>query len=156
MKSFSDYLNEKVNTLDTLHDPGVRSYYSRHRVTPGNRKDFELIRKIFLITLESGPTARRRLSMLLRQLASIVPEVKPLVDQLGILNAQDERDAKKLFDPGDIDRDLSGDSEPSEFGRDDHSPDTEDDDIVGDEWEKEQPTSHPHHKRPSLDDSPSF
>lgn len=130
MKSFKDYLNERVNTLDTLHDPGVRSYYSRHRVTQGNRKDFELIRKIFLITLESGPTARRRLSIMFRQLASLVPEVKPLVDQLGILNAQDERDAKKLFSPEDVHRDLSPDSDLDGDGQ-------EDDDIVGDEWEKD-------------------
>lgn len=107
MKSFFDFINEKVDTLDTLHDPGIRSYFSRHRVTQGNREDFEIIRKIFLITLQSGPTARRRLLMLLRQLATIVPEVKSLVDQLGTLNAQDERDAKKLFDPTDIDKDLS-------------------------------------------------
>jgi hypothetical protein len=123
MKTFQDYLNEKVDTLDTLHDPGIRSYYSRHRVTPGNRKDFETLRKIMMVTLEAGPTARRRLGMLLHQLAATtVPEIKPLVSQLGIFTAQDARDAKKLFDPQDIQRDLMG-SKPGE----------DDDEEVGDD-----------------------
>lgn len=108
MKTFSDFLVE-VDTLDTLSDPGIRSYYSRRRVTPDNRRDFETLRKILMITLEAGPTARRRLSMLLHQLATTtVPEIKPLVNQLGTFTAQDARDARKLFDPGDIDTDLMG------------------------------------------------
>ncbi len=105
MKTFRNFL-EEVDTLDTLHDPGIRSYYSRHRVTPQNRKDFETIRKIILITLEAGPSARRRLSMLLNQLGKFVPEIQPLVSQLGVLTAQDGRDARKLFDPTDIDQDI--------------------------------------------------
>ncbi len=148
MKSFQDYLNEKVDTLDTLHDPGIRSYYSRHRVTPGNRKDFETLRKIIMITLEAGPTARRRLGMLLHQLASTtVPEIKSLVSQLGIFTAQDARDARKLFNPTDISHDLmgthgngtakDGKGEGDEEVGDDTTP--EEDDITDDDEENKLP-----------------
>lgn len=114
MKSFVEFLNENVDTLDTLHDPGIKSYYSRHRVTPQSRIDMEIIRKIISITLESGPTARRKLTMYFHQLASTVPEIKPLVDQLGVLTNQDAIDAKKLFDPKDIEQDLGEPEEEEE------------------------------------------
>lgn len=136
MKTFNDFLNEKVDTLDTLHDPGIRSYYSRHRVTPQNRKDFETIRKIILITLEAGPTARRRLSMLLKQLATTsVPEILPLVNQLGTLTAQDGRDARKLFDPDDIEHDIT---DPAHELDKDDAEDTDDEDglSVGDDIDR--------------------
>ena len=111
MKTFRDFLNEKVNTLDTLHDPGIRSYYSRHRVTPDNRKEFEFLREIPLIALQAGPAARRDLQTFLQRIATVVPEVAPLVKKIGILTAQDARDAKKLIDPSDVQHDLSGHEE---------------------------------------------
>jgi hypothetical protein len=120
MKSFQDFLTE-VDSLDSEHDPGIRSYYSRHRITPGNRKDFELIRKIIMISMASGK-ARRRLGMMMHQLATIVPEVQPLVSQLGIFNAQDSRDARKLFDPTDV-RDLGGDDADLDGIPDERDPD---------------------------------
>lgn len=128
MKSFNEYLTE-VNSLDTLKDPGIRNYMSRKGVTQGNRYDFETLRKIFLITLQSGSSGRRRLNQLLRSLASAVPEIKPLVNELGFFNAQDGLDAKKLFEPEDV-KGLSSATAEEE----------EEDDIVGDEWE-----SHPRH-----------
>lgn len=139
MKTFQDFLNERAHTFDMGRsqsmDPGIRSMYARSGVTPGNRSDFELLREIPLIALQAGPAARRDLQTFLQRIASVVPEVKPLVKRIGNLTAQDARDAKKLVNPDDIERGLGGHDEHPVAGEEEDDLST---DIPSDEDEIER------------------